>query len=208
MIKKEEILDILSGPSVKPEYRTTKGIAYVIASVAHVDQNRDNGMHYINHPRNCVDMFYRYMTIEGWYRSDIITKNGLPCSGVVEVAYLHDVVEDTELTHEDIKEIYREFGHSDYFKCYIDEPLRLITHNKNENYETYITKVIKNPISSLVKTFDLADNMNLFGLSRIDEKAVNRAKKYIEHFKKINDEHHFLEKICKCREDMSNAWSD
>lgn len=208
MTKKETILDLLKGEECREEFKRPKGLAYVIATIAHIGQLRDNDTHYINHPRNCADMFNKFMTIEGWYKEDVIINNGLPCSGVVEVAYLHDVIEDTELSIDDVKDIFKEFGYLDYFNEYIDEPLKLITHDKSEDYDTYIDKVLKNPTSSLVKMFDLTDNMNLFGLSKLEDKELDRCNRYMHYFKRINDQYHFLEKLVKCRKEMADAYID
>ena len=202
MTKKEMILDIL-----KDANKGTKEIAHIIADMAHIGQYRDNGRHYITHPKHCVSMFYDLVSINGWIRDSVLAKHDIP-QGVVELAYLHDVVEDTELTHQDVKDIFTELGHKVFFESFIDEPLKLITHDKSEDYETYIDKVMRHPASVLVKMLDLSDNMNLFGLSNLGDKELERAIRYAGYFKRINDKYHYLEKLKECFSGMVEAYDD
>ena len=208
MTKKEFILDILRKPDEDNTFKGPASIAYVIAVMAHNGQYRDNGMAYINHPRHCANMYTDLLTLHGWRGISAFRNSGLPCSGVPEVAYLHDVVEDTELTHEDIRDIYADRGFAEYFDKYIDVPLYLITHDKKDSYDVYINNVLKHPISALVKMFDLADNMNLFGLKEVGEKELDRVVRYAHYFKQINDKYHFLERLPKHREELGEEWSD
>ena len=57
--------------------------------------------------------------------------------------------------------IFEEVGEGEFFDEYLDEPLKLITHDKKEDYDTYIDKVMLHPTSAFVKMLDLTDNMNL-----------------------------------------------
>ena len=107
MTKKEMILDVLKTESKDTKTKDTKWAAYVIGDMAHIGQERDNGHHYFTHPKHCVNLFYDLVSINGWVRDSVLTEHGIP-RGIVELSYLHDVVEDTELTHEDIKDIFTE----------------------------------------------------------------------------------------------------
>lgn len=51
------------------------------------------------------------------------------------VAYLHDVVEDTKISFDDLKE----YG----FPNQIIEAVKALTKQKNESYDVYIDRVIK-----------------------------------------------------------------
>ena len=207
MAKKEMILDILKTESKDDKTKGTKWIAYVIGDMAHIGQYRDNGKPYFTHPKHCVNIFYNLVSIEGWVNNRVLKEHDIPY-GVVELAYLHDVVEDTELTHQDVKEIFIELGYKDFFESFIDEPLKLITHNKSESYDIYIDKVMEHPTSALVKMLDLADNMNLFGLAALGDVELERVEKYASYFKKINDRYHYLEKFKECFSDMVDAYDD
>lgn len=207
MTKKEMILDILKTESRDGKTKGTKWMAYVIGDMAHIGQFRDNGHHYFTHPKHCVTMFYDLVSIEGWVRDRVLLEHNIPY-GVVELSYLHDVVEDTELTHRDVKDIFSELGYKDFFDEYIDEPLKLITHDKSEDYDAYIGEVMKHPTSAFVKMLDLADNMNLFGLGKLEDSELERVMRYAKYFKKINDKYHYLEKLKECFPDMVDAYDD
>ena len=205
MTKAEAIIDLLKKGKENGAFNGTVDIAYIVSTLAHSNQSRDNGKNYSEHPKHCADMFYDLFAIGGWYHKNVLVDNDIPL-GIVELAYLHDVVEDTELRHEDVKEIFDELGELDFFNKYIDKPLKLITHDKSEDYDTYLTRVMEHPCSAFVKMLDLADNLNLFGLGKIGDKEVERACRYIHYFKRINDKYHFLEKIKKCFEDMKDEY--
>lgn len=204
--KKEMILDILKAKSVDGITKGTKWMTYVIGDMAHTNQYRDNGLPYFSHPRHCVNMFYDFVSIQGWICESVLREHDIPY-GVVELANLHDVVEDTELTHEDIRDIFTETGYKDFFEEYIDVPLRLITHDKSEDYDTYIGKVMEHPLSAFVKMLDLADNMNLFGLGKLEDSHLERVTRYAKYFKRINDKYHYLEKLRECFPDMVDAYN-
>ena len=72
------------------------------------------------------------------------------------VAVLHDVLEDTEATAEDVE---REFplGHPDHDDIY--NALRAITRYPDEVYADYIDRVMKYPLAVHVKKEDVLDNL-------------------------------------------------
>ena len=184
---------------------STIHIAYYIALDAHKAQVRMNNDPYTVHPLGMLNQFdyliYLSDDEETKLSIDNLVEYDIPFVGIREVILLHDVVEDTEYKHEDIAYIYETLGHKDYFDKYIDIPIRYITHKKEDDYEEYINKVLKNPASSLAKLLDLNNNLNLFGLSKFTHKEMNRAKKYLHYFKMINDRYHFVENIYGYRYD-------
>ena len=125
---------------------------------------------------------------------DFLLECGLPYEGVQEVCLLHDVLEDTEVTLAEIEEYYAEFGLREHFNNYIKAPLLLVTHDKSEGYDPYIARLLDNPVSSIVKLCDLADNMNPLGLDLLGEKELDRMRRYAGYAKTINDRWQFLEK--------------
>ena len=86
------------------------------------------------------------------------------------VALLHDVVEDTDITFE---QLVREGFPDD-----IIEALKLLTHDDSIQYMDYVKEIKSNPIAAAVKLADLKHNSDLTRLDVIDEKAINRAEKY------------------------------
>ncbi|MBF0178343.1 MAG: HD domain-containing protein [Magnetococcales bacterium] len=69
------------------------------------------------------------------------------------VAVLHDVVEDTPITLDDL----RQYGFSEEILAAVD----LLTHRPEESYESYVARLTKNPLARRVKLADLHDNMDL-----------------------------------------------
>ena len=67
------------------------------------------------------------------------------------VALLHDVVEDTDVTLEDLEGEFPEE---------VIEAVRLMTHDKDVDYEEYVTALKGNPIARAVKMADVEHNAN------------------------------------------------
>ncbi len=175
-------------------------LAYHIAEYAHYNQKRVNGSPYFVHPISMFENYESFMCLS--YKEldkDLHNELGIPLYGVIDVILLHDVVEDTDITFEDIRDYYHENRHGKFYDYCVDKPLRLITHDKNDDYDTYIEKVMSHPISAFVKMIDLIDNSNLFTLNKLDDEEYQRTLRYITYFKRINDEYHFVEKIYEYR---------
>lgn len=86
------------------------------------------------------------------------------------VAYLHDVIEDTELTLEDL----REYGFSEEVLKAVD----VITKKKGQDYQTYLNSVKENKLARVIKLEDLRHNSDLTRLINITEKDIERKEKY------------------------------
>lgn len=95
------------------------------------------------------------------------------------VALLHDVVEDSAMTFDDlIKEGFNEE---------IINALRLLTHKEDVPYMEYVKDIKKNETAKKVKLADLKHNSDLSRLDVVDDWALKRNDKYQEAI-------HFLEK--------------
>lgn len=90
---------------------------------------------------------------------------------------LHDVVEDTEWTFEDLK---RE-GFSDA----IIDVLRCLTKGEQEPYDDYISRVKTNKLAIAVKLNDLEDNMDVRRLPHMEPKDVDRFNKYLKAYQQL-----------------------
>ena len=117
---------------------------------AHKDQLDKSGMPYVYHPFHLAEQ----MTDED----------------TTIVALLHDVVEDTAYTIEDL----RAMGFSEA----VCGAIALMTHDPDIPYLDYVAKIKQNPIARAVKLADLRHNSDLTRLDHIDEKALERAEKY------------------------------
>ncbi len=86
------------------------------------------------------------------------------------VALLHDVVEDTDCTLDDL----RKMGFSED----IIGAIALMTHDEAVPYMDYVAQIKQNPIAKAVKLADLRHNSDLTRLGTVDEKALERTEKY------------------------------
>ena len=129
---------------------STLARAIEIAVQAHKGQTRENGLPYVLHPiRVMLHMETEPQMI---------------------VAILHDVVEDTETTLEELRE--------EGFASEVIEALALLTHDKAVPYEDYIENIVSNPIARRVKLADLQDNMTLTEIPLMTEGKLRRLEKY------------------------------
>jgi hypothetical protein len=96
---------------------------------------------------------------------------GYPVEYIV-TAYLHDVVEDTDATIEDISE---KFGDG------IANAVASLSKTKGEDYSNYIKRVQENKIATVVKYYDMEHNSDLSRLEKIREKDLKRKDKYLKH---------------------------
>lgn len=104
-----------------------------IATQAHHGQKDRSGYPYIFHP-------IRMMT-------------RLPTDTEKIVALLHDVVEDSPWTLNDLQNAG--------FPPIITTAIDALTHRPNESYENFLHRTSQNPTATRVKLADLEDNMNL-----------------------------------------------
>lgn len=185
---------------LKDEYlsymSSTVAIAMTIAYYAHRDAVRVNNEQYITHPMAIAEHFKNLTMIEeDVFVEEDLYKFDLFHQGIQEVCWLHDVIEDTPYTLEDIRDVFDSVRLAEYFDQWISKPLELITHDKSEPYPIYIGKVIEHPTSALVKLLDLHNNSNAFTLDKLGEKELKRIQDYVGYMKVINDKYHFIEKF-------------
>ena len=95
------------------------------------------------------------------------------------VALLHDVVEDTEVTFEQLE---KEFSET------VIQALRLLMHDDSIKYMEYIKKLKYNPIAKKVKEKDLKHNSDLTRLPEITEKDKKRQAKYLKAIQILSEE--------------------
>ena len=117
---------------------------------AHRDQVDKSGLPYVFHP------FFLAQQME-----DELTAT---------VALLHDVVEDTDITPEDLAAMG--------FPRQVLDALALLTHAPEVPYMDYVAAIRENPIARRVKLADLRHNSDLTRLDTVDEKDLARHAKY------------------------------
>lgn len=124
--------------------------ALSLSFAAHKDQLDKSGMPYVYHPFHLAEQMQDEDT--------------------TIVALLHDVVEDTAYTIDDL----RTMGFSEK----VCDAIALMTHDPAIPYLDYVAQIKRNPIARAVKLADLRHNSDVTRLDMIDEKALRRVEKY------------------------------
>ena len=105
--------------------------AMSIAYDAHHGQQDKSGVPYVFHPLHLAEQM----------------EDEISCCA----ALLHDVVEDTDITLEQLAKT---------FPAEVTEAVRLLTHDPDTDYFDYVRAIKGNPIAVKVKLADLAHNMD------------------------------------------------
>lgn len=125
--------------------------ALKLCYIAHKDQVDKAGLPYVFHPFHLAEQMLDEDT--------------------TVVALLHDVLEDTEITLNEL----REAGYGEN----VLEALQLLCHEDGVPYMEYIIRLRENRLAKIVKLADLQHNSDLSRLDVADERAVARREKYL-----------------------------
>jgi (p)ppGpp synthase/HD superfamily hydrolase len=125
-------------------------IAIALACESHRGQIDKAGQPYILHPLRLM----------------------LACDSTPEriVAVLHDVVEDSSVTLDQL----RDLGFDSSIVCAID----CLTRRHDESYDAFIDRIASNTLATRVKLRDLRDNLDLSRLSSLSDEDLQRICKY------------------------------
>jgi (p)ppGpp synthase/HD superfamily hydrolase len=93
------------------------------------------------------------------------------------VAVLHDVVEDTHYTLEDL----RKAGYPDDVVAAVDA----LSRRDDESYEDFIERISLNPLAIRVKLGDLEDNMDIRRNLDLSEKDLERLNRYLRAWARL-----------------------
>lgn len=124
--------------------------AISIAAQAHKGQKDKAGAPYLLHP-------LRMMLL-------------MDSEAAMMAAVLHDVVEDTGWTLEQLR--------AEGFPDEVLEAVDCLTRRGGENYQEFVGRVQTNPIARQVKIADLEDNMNIRRINQLGAKDLERLEKY------------------------------
>jgi (p)ppGpp synthase/HD superfamily hydrolase len=94
-------------------------------------------------------------------------------------AVLHDVVEDTGRSFDDL----RDLGYPEDILRALD----CLTKRDGEPYEAFVERAASDPIARVVKIADIEDNMDLRRLPGILEKDVERIGRYVRGWRRLNE---------------------
>ena len=134
--------------------------ALAIAEDAHKGQVDKAGVVYIQHP------LYVASLVEGELAKTI--------------ALLHDVVEDSAWTLEDLR--------MEGLPEEVVQAVGILTKHRDESYEEYLMHVKQNPLARQVKLADLQHNSDLSRLTTVTEIDRKRAEKYRQAIAFLSEE--------------------
>ncbi len=138
-----------------------------IAVSAHEGQlDTHNGRPYIEHP-------FRVMNAGHTLQEKI-------------VGILHDVVEDTDWTLQQLEQ--------EGFTEEIVEAVDAMTRRDNESYDAYMNRVQGNKIAVRVKLNDLTDNMDIRRWEEVSYHELVRLQKYLKAYKQLTEQEPMEEK--------------
>lgn len=116
----------------------------------HKDQLDKSGIPYPYHP---------------FHVAESMTDEGTTC-----VALLHDIIEDTDMTEEQLLAMG--------FPKEVVEAIALMTHEKSIPYLDYVKNIKKNDLARRVKISDLMHNSDITRLEKVTSKDLKRVEKY------------------------------
>ncbi len=128
-----------------------------IALEAHTGQTDKAGQTYILHPLR------------------IMAK--MDTEDEMAVALLHDVLEDSHFTPQDLLEAG--------IPPHVVEAVTLLSKQDGDNYDTFIDRLLPNPLAAKVKKADIEDNLNILRLQSLTEKDWQRVDKYHNAWHKL-----------------------
>ena len=133
-----------------------------LAVEAHHGQRDKNGQPYILHPLRVM------------FRLDTEPER--------IVGVLHDVIEDTEYTPDDLLKL----GYSEEILQALDG----VTRREGESYEDFVLRSKANSISRRVKIADLEDNMDIRRMIGVTPKDMERLARYRKAWAELQQEAH------------------
>lgn len=136
---------------------TKKAMQFCFA--AHKEQMDKSGVPYVFHPFHLAEQMADELT--------------------AAAALLHDVVEDTPYTLDDLR--------SQGFPETVIDALELLTHREGISYFDYVAAIKSNPIARQVKMADLRHNSDLTRLDVVDSNALARVEKYKKALEILTD---------------------
>ena len=133
------------------------GRAIELAKQHHKGQTDKVGKPYINHPLRVM--------------------NQMKSEDEKIVAVLHDIVEDTDISLNDLK--------NEGFSEEVVSAVECLTKQDGENYDSYIERISFNPLAVKIKLADLEDNRDLTRLPQVTDKDLERLEKYDKALEKL-----------------------
>ena len=147
------------------QVRSKIAAARELARRLHTEIDRDGKPHFAH-----VERVAHLVAKAPGYEPGTVTLGGVRGGKVfaencIVAAYLHDTLEDTELTY---TEIVREYGEE------IAGAVLALTRLDGESFEDFTMRCDQNPVAKIVRLHDMLDNM-----ARIDDKMRKQEHLYL-----------------------------
>ena len=97
----------------------------------------------------------------------------------MSVALLHDVIEDSDITAEQLL--------AEGIPAEVVEAVVCLSKNANEEYQDFVARAKKNKLAAKVKIADIEDNIDVLRLASLNENDLARIKKYHTAWLFLND---------------------
>lgn len=136
-------------------------MALAFAAEKHKGQVDRAGVDYIEHPKAVAGLLKE------------------PTEDEIIVALLHDTVEDTDATADEIRSL---FGDA------VADAVACMTHRTGVPYMDYVSGIKKNAIAWKVKMADLTHNMDLSRLPDITDADRERVEKYKAAYRMLSED--------------------
>ena len=133
------------------------GRAIELAKQHHKGQTNKAGKPYIEHPLRVM--------------------NQMKSEEEKIVAVLHDIVEDTDISLNDVR--------NEGFSEEVVSAVECLTKQVGENYDSYIERISFNPLAVKIKLADLEDNRDLTRLPQVTDMNLERLEKYEKALEKL-----------------------
>lgn len=103
----------------------------------------------------------------------------MPDEASKAAAVLHDVLEDSDMTADDL----RKAGVSEA----VVWAVICLTRKKGETYSDFIDRIRPEPVASLIKLADIEDNLNVLRLHELGEQDLRRVAKYHRAWHRLHE---------------------
>ena len=171
-------------------------IAEAILLYAYKDKKRENEEAYHAHSFRVLNAYRDFVGIvpDDYFclDEDLLLECGVPYKGIQEICVLHDVMSETDLTEQDIAEMYEDLGLKSFFEAYILPTLITLKYGEDTDDAEYVYGIIGSSTASIVKFMELIDDINTIDA---EGGSLDDKKSCAIFCKMINDKWHFDEKI-------------
>ena len=182
-------------------------VAMETAMYAHHGQTRFNGESYFGYAHRILQ---RYRDLVGIVEDDyfcldrdlLVDECNVPYEGMQELCLLADVVNQTDITMEQIEEIFVDLGLRSYFLAHIKHGLEALTKQEQDDEITFVAKISQSLQASIVKFLCYADEFEV--CRQMENADASRMNDCVAFCRFLEDRWGFLQNVKKYFELKNN----